>query len=222
MREVALDTETTGLDPKSGHRIVEIGCVELLNHVATGRDYWVYVNPERDMPEEAFRVHGISEEFLADKQKFAEIADDFLAFLGDSPLIIHNAAFDMGFINMELERAGRDVLPLERAFDTVKLARSKFPGQQANLDALCRRFQIDISDRDLHGALKDARLLADVYLELMGGKQPGLELASAAAEKAGDAKPRKRREPRAHAPTAEELDAHQAFLEKIKDPVWLS
>lgn len=221
MREIVLDTETTGLDPKSGHRIVEIGCIELINHVATERSYWQYVNPERDMPEEAFAVHGLSGEFLAKHPAFAAIADDFLAFIEDAPLVIHNAEFDLGFINAELKRLGRPTLEPERAIDTVRLARRKFPGAPTNLDALCKRFQIDNSDRALHGALKDARLLADVYLELIGGRQPGLQLAGDKAAAGAAAKaPRARREPRPHAATPEELEAHAAFLKKLSEPVW--
>lgn len=222
MREIVLDTETTGLDPKAGHRIVEIGCVELVNHVATDETYWQYVNPERDMPDEAFRVHGLSAEFLADKPLFAEIADAFLAFIGDAPLIIHNADFDMGFLNAELTKLGHGPLDMERAVDTVRMARRKFPGSPANLDALCRRFQIDNTDRELHGALKDARLLGDVYLELIGGRQPDLELASDRKSGAADtaARPREHRAPRAHAASPDELEAHAAFLEKLDEPVW--
>lgn len=225
MREIALDTETTGLDPKTGHRIVEIGCVELINHVATGESYHQYINPEREMPEEAYRVHGLDNAFLDDKPVFAYVVDDFLTFVGDSPLVIHNATFDMGFINAELIALGRDPLPDSRAIDTVAMARRKFPGARASLDALCQRFDIDIGHRELHGALKDALLLADVYLELIGGRQPGLELASqkvqqaqqqaASAPASGDA-----REPRPHAVSAEEQQRHEAFLEKLSDPIW--
>lgn len=226
MREIALDTETTGLNPKAGHRVVEIGCVEMINHVASGEVFHVYVNPERDMPEEAFAVHGLSEEFLRDHPVFADVADDFLAFVGDDPLVIHNAAFDMGFLNAELERAARPTLPKDRAIDTVQMARQKFPGAQANLDALCKRFGIDNSSRELHGALLDARLLADVYLELMGGRQTGFGLD--AAEDAGggaDAgaitlETRQKREPRIFRPSAEELARHEAFVDGLTDPIW--
>jgi len=221
MREIVLDTETTGLNPLGGHRIVEIGCVELVNHVATGATFQRYVNPERDIPDEAFRVHGLSEEFLGKHPPFADVADDFLEYLGEDRLIIHNAAFDMGFINAELARLERPAIPMERAVDTVALARKKFPGAQANLDALCRRFQIDNSGRDLHGALRDALLLSEVYLELIGGRQPGLELA-AAARAGGTAGPgtAAARAVRTHAATAAELAAHEAFLHKISDPIW--
>ncbi|MBF0252029.1 MAG: DNA polymerase III subunit epsilon, partial [Alphaproteobacteria bacterium] len=197
MREIALDTETTGLNPKSGHRVVEIGCVEMVNHIATGEVFHVYINPERDMPEEAFRVHGLSEAFLRDHPVFAKVVDDFLEFVGDAPLVIHNAAFDMGFLNAELEKAGRPKLEMARAVDTVQIARKKFPGAQANLDALCKRFGIDNSNRELHGALLDARLLADVYLELMGGRQTGLGLGveDAFETTSATAQARKKREP---------------------------
>jgi len=225
VREIVLDTETTGLDPKAGHRIVEIGCVELINHVATENSFWKYVNPERDMPEEAFAVHGLSSEFLSDKPKFTDVASDFMAFIGDAPLIIHNADFDMGFINAELVAAGWPSLARDRAVDTVRMARQKFPGSPASLDALCRRFQIDNSDRELHGALKDARLLAGVYLELIGGRQPDLELAGSGGEDAaetaaGAAQPRENRAPRAHVASPSEIEAHNAFLEKLTEPVW--
>ncbi|MDH5748906.1 MAG: DNA polymerase III subunit epsilon [Rhodospirillales bacterium] len=222
MREVTLDTETTGLDPANGDRIVEIGCVELVNHVPSGRTFHRHVNPERDMPDAAFAVHGLSAEFLSDKELFGEIVDDLLVFIEDSRLIIHNAEFDLGFINAELKRLNREPLLPDRAIDTVKIARRKFPGAQASLDALCRRFNIDISDRQIHGALKDARLLAEVYLELVGGRQPGLGLAAATMESGLDdtAPGGPRRPPRAHAPTAEEEAAHAAFMDGLTDPVW--
>ena len=178
MREIVVDTETTGLDPAAGHRIVEIGCVELLNHLPTGRTFQCYLNPERSMPTDAFGVHGLSAAFLADKPRFPEIADGLLQFLADSPLVIHNAAFDLGFLNAELRRSARDEIAGERTIDTVRMARCKYPGAPASLDALCRRYQIDLSDRVIHGALKDAQLLARVYLELQGGRQPGLSLVS--------------------------------------------
>lgn len=219
MREVVLDTETTGLSPKSGDRIVEIGCVELDNHLPTGRTFHEYINPERDMPEQAQAVHGLSEEFLSDKPVFADVSEAFNEFLGDSPLIIHNADFDMGFINAERERLGLDPLPRDQAVDTVQMARKKFPGAQASLDALCRRFQIDNSDRELHGALKDARLLAEVYLELIGGRQQGLELAT---ETVTDALvfERNQRPARPHVPSPEEEALHGEFLAKLSKPIW--
>ena len=219
MREVVLDTETTGLDPADGHRIVEIGCIELVNHIATGRSFQRYVNPERDMPTEAFAVHGIGDDFLRAQPVFAAVVDDFLAFIGDSPLIIHNAAFDMAFVNAELLRLGHEPLPMARAVDTIRIARQKFPGAQASLDALCRRFNIDNSARTKHGALLDAELLAEVYLELIGGRQAGLDLAVQSTA-AAPAERRPPRAPRPHAPTAEELAAHAAFIARLKDPIW--
>ena len=221
MREIALDTETTGLDPKSGDRIVEIGCVEMMAHMATGRSFQVYINPERDMPAEAFRVHGLSTEFLKDKPVFAAIADDFLAFIEDSPLVIHNASFDLGFINAELERIGAETISLARTSDTVEIARRKFPGSPASLDALCKRFNIDLSGRELHGALLDARLLADVYLELVGGREPGLALSKTEqAGRRGKAQERTRRDARPHAANEDELAHHRAFVEKLTNPLW--
>ena len=176
MRQVVLDTETTGLDPRAGDRVVEIGCVELVNHVPTGESFHSYLNPERDMPEGARAVHGLTSEFLSRHPTFLRIADEFLVFIADSELVIHNAEFDMRFINAELRLLGREPLSLERTLDTLAIARRKFPGAQASLDALCRRFNIDTSARAVHGALTDARLLAEVYLELVGGRQPGLAL----------------------------------------------
>lgn len=222
MREIVLDTETTGLDPTSGHRIVEVACLELMHHVPSGRHFRRYVNPERDMPEEARAVHGLSEEFLAQHPVFGKIADEFLEFIGDAPLVIHNARFDIGFLNAELERLGRPGIPEARAIDTVALARQRFPGAQASLDALCRRFEIDNSARDFHGALLDCQLLAEVYLELRGGRQPGFDLDTGpSAPGATVAAPtRPARPARPHAPTPEELAAHAALLAQIKDPIW--
>ena len=224
MREIVLDTETTGLDPMSGHRIVEIGCVELINHVATENTYWQYINPECDIPEEAYAIHGLTTEFLSDKPLFSNIAVAFLEFIGDASLIIHNAKFDIGFINAELTRA--NLLPLEiaRAIDTVQLARKKFPGAPASLDALCRRFQVDNSGRELHGALKDAHLLARVYLELVGGRQPNLNLTEGAIKTASlqDKWKPQVRQPRAHAASTEELAAHESFMKQLSDPIWKS
>lgn len=224
MREISLDTETTGLNPKSGHRIVEIGCVEMINHVSTGETFHVYINPQRDMPDEAFKVHGLSEAFLKDQPLFSKVADDFLAFIGDAPLVIHNAAFDMGFINWELENLNKPALDMSRAIDTVKMARKKFPGAQASLDALCRRFGIDNSNRTLHGALLDAELLADVYLELMGGRQTGFGLGGEEETRQdnGEIKVEKRqqRQPRLFTPTADELAAHAQFIEQLSNPIW--
>jgi len=221
MREIVLDTETTGLDPSKGDRVVEIGCVETMHHIATGESFHVYINPERDMPVEAFNVHGLSEEFLSDKPVFEEILGDFMTFIGDSPLVIHNAEFDMKFLNSELKKLGRPMLDRDRAIDTVAMARRKFPGAQANLDALCRRFDIDLSRRDKHGALLDAELLADVYLQLCGGLQPGLELAGNEAKSDSPVViQRQAREARAHAPSPEELAAHALLVESLKEPVW--
>jgi len=177
MREIVLDTETTGLDPKAGDRVVEIGGVELLNHIPTGRVLHLYINPERDMPMEAFNVHGLSEEFLKQHPVFADIADEFVEFVGDAKLIIHNAPFDMGFLNHELERLGRKPIPYDQAVDTLLLARRRNPGGPNNLDALCSRYGIDNSRRDKHGALLDSELLAEVYIELIGGRQAALLLA---------------------------------------------
>jgi DNA polymerase-3 subunit epsilon len=176
MREIVMDTETTGLDPADGHRIVEIGAVELVNLLPTGRVYHQYINPERPVPREAENIHGLGNDFLRDKPVFARIATDFLDFIGDSTLVIHNAAFDMRMLNAELTRLGQPVLPMSRAVDTLEIARKRFPGAQASLDALCRRFGVDNSGREKHGALLDTELLAEVYLELMGGRQQGLVL----------------------------------------------
>jgi DNA polymerase-3 subunit epsilon len=219
MREIVLDTETTGLDPASGHRIVEVGCVELLNHVPTGRTYHSYVNPQRAMPAEAFAVHGLGDEFLAGQPCFADVAPALVTFLADSPLIIHNAAFDLGFLNAEFARLGVAALVPSRAIDTVKIARERFPGAPANLDALCRRFDIDLSDRSRHGALKDAQLLARVYLELKGGRQPGLALLSPSARTPA-APPTRPASPRLVPPTAEEAAAHAAFVRRLAKPLW--
>ena len=219
MREVVLDTETTGLSSKSGDRIVEIGCVELVNHLPTGQYFHEYLNPERNIPEQAQAVHGLSEEFLSDKHVFAAVSEAFDNFIGESPLIIHNAEFDMGFLNAERERLDFEPLALDRAIDTVQMARQKFPGSQVNLDALCRRFQIDISDRTMHGALKDAKLLAEVYLELIGGRQQGMEL-TAETTTAAKALEKNQRPPRPHAPSPEEGVAHAQFIEKLTQPIW--
>ena len=219
MREVVLDTETTGLDPRSGHRIVEIGCVELINHMATGKHFHKYLNPERDIPEQASVIHGLTEEFLSSQPVFADIAEEFEAFIGDSTLVIHNAKFDLGFINAEREKISQPPIAPDLAIDTVSLARRKFPGAQANLDALCRRFKIDNSDRSLHGALKDARLLAEVYLELIGGRQQNLGL-SAEERKIVEAAEKNRRPPRPHAPNDAEQLAHAEFIEKLESPIW--
>ncbi|GAB3123060.1 DNA polymerase III subunit epsilon [Novispirillum itersonii] len=225
MREIVLDTETTGFEPSEGHRLVEIGCVELVNHVATGQTFHKYINPEREVPEEAARVHGLTWDMLKDKPLFSDVAAEFLDFIGDSPLIIHNAAFDMKFINAELAWAGFATVPFDRAIDTVQMARRKFPGAPASLDALCRRFGIDNSHREKHGALLDSELLAEVYLELRGGRQPGLVLTAStgpvttAVERMRVDRPY--RAPRPHAPSAGEQDRHRAFLaKKVKGALW--
>jgi len=223
MREIALDTETTGLDADGGDRIAEIACIEMIDHQATEVRFHKHVNPERSMPEEARRIHGLSDEFLADKPRFAEIADEFLAFIGDCPLVAHNASFDMRFINMELARCGKPEIPADRAIDTLAIAQRKFPGARASLDALCQRFAIDNSSRTLHGALLDTQLLAEVYLELCGGREPGLALATAAeqAEAEGAAVLNRTFRPaRPHAPTAEETAAWEAFVATLTDPLW--
>lgn len=222
MREIVLDTETTGLDPAQGHRVVEIACVELIHHVPTGREFQTYLDPERDMPEEAFRVHGLSTTFLTGKPRFAEIVERMFDFLGDARLVIHNAEFDLRFLNAELARIERAPLLSERAIDTVALARRRFPGARASLDALCQRFAIDLSGRTEHGALIDAKLLARVYLELVGGRQPGLELASATRAGGSAAGERPARPPRPHAPSEDELAAHAELVAGLKDPVWKS
>lgn len=176
MREIVLDTETTGLDPKSGDRIVEIGAIELFNHMPTGKTFHEYLNPEKKMPQEAFAVHGLSDDFLKGKPLFRQIMENLTTFIGESKMIIHNAAFDMKFLNAELLKAGGRLYPLDQAIDTLMIARKKFPGAQNSLDALCRRFSIDNSVREKHGALLDSELLSDVYLELIGGRQPDLIL----------------------------------------------
>jgi DNA polymerase-3 subunit epsilon len=221
MREIVLDTETTGLDPDAGHRVVEIACIELVNRVPSGRRYQTYINPQRDMPEEAFQVHGLSTEFLGTHPLFTDVAEDFIAFLGDGDLVIHNAEFDLKFLNAELALIDRPPLEGFTIIDTVVLARRKFPGAPASLDALCRRFGVDNSGRELHGALLDAQLLAEVYLELMGGRQPGLGLAAdkATADGHGQAL-RSTRAPRPHAASAEERADHAAFVENLSDPLW--
>jgi DNA polymerase-3 subunit epsilon len=222
MREIVLDTETTGFDPLQGHRVVEIGCIELFNHMPTGNEFHRYMNPERDMPAEAEAVHGLSVAFLSDKPLFASFAEELLAFIGDSPIIAHNAGFDMNFVNAELKRCGKMALSNDRAIDTVTLARRKFPGAQASLDALCRRFQIDTSARGKHGALLDAQLLAKVYLELVGGREPGLALAAAeTVAMQAEVQERNIRAPRPHAATAEEQAAHETFIATIKNAIWL-
>jgi DNA polymerase III subunit epsilon len=225
MREIVLDTETTGLDPLAGHRVVELGCVELENMVATGRTFHAYFNPEMAMPAGAQDIHGLSDEFLADKPRFAEKVEAFLEFVGDAQLVIHNAQFDIGFLNAELERVGKARL-VNAYVDTVSMARKKFPGQRVSLDALCERFSVDNSNRVKHGALLDSELLAEVYLELSGGRQRDLGLAPeiaarAVAGLAAIAAGAVVRAARPHLPSAVELAAHAAFLGKLSDPLWL-
>lgn len=225
MREIILDTETTGLDPSSGDRIVEIGCIETHNHLSTGEVFHCYVDPERDMPEGAFAVHGLSREFLAGKPKFAEIADRFLEFIDDAPLVIHNAEFDLRFLDAEMALIGKAPIERSRTVDTVALARRRYPGAQVSLDALCRRFEIDLTRREKHGALLDAELLAEVYLYLMGGRQPGLDLQAAAVTAAApDTANHERplRPARAHAPSPAEAEAHEALLDQLTEPLWRS
>lgn len=222
MREVVLDTETTGLDPASGHRVVEIGCVELYNHVPTGKTLQRLINPQRSMPTAAFEVHGLSDELLAKQPTFDKIADEVLEFIADAPLVIHNAAFDMAFLNAELALLQRPPLSDSRAVDTVTMARRKFPGAPASLDALCKRFAIDLSGREKHGALLDALLLAAVYLELIGGRQPGLSLEHEAVIAHAAAPRRAARPARAFAPSAEEIIAHEEFVATLTGAIWKS
>jgi DNA polymerase-3 subunit epsilon len=225
IREIVLDTETTGLSPNDGDRLVEIGCVELINHIPSGKTHHVYINPERSMPEEAFRVHGLSDEFLKDKPLFSAVVDDFLAFIGDGTLVIHNAPFDMGFLNAELQKAGRERLTNE-VIDTVMVARKKHPGARVSLDALCKHYGIDNSRRTLHGALLDSEILAEVYLELIGGKQVSLALIADAGNEGADAllqrvPARPRPVPLPSRVTAAEAEAHFAFLAKMGDSaIW--
>lgn len=225
MREIVLDTETTGFKPEEGHRLVEIGCLELVNHVQTGNRFHVYINPERPVPPEAAAVHGLTDEFLADKPVFETVAAEFVAFIGDSPLVIHNASFDMKFLRWELKLLGYPDLKNE-AIDTLLMARQKFPGAPATLDALCKRFGVDNSGRTFHGALLDAQLLAEVYLELLGGRQAGLSLtdtpSARRSQAAGGIATRARRDPRPHAPTAEELEAHKTMVGQLKNALWLA
>jgi DNA polymerase-3 subunit epsilon len=218
IREIVLDTETTGLNPLGGDRVVEIGAVELMNHVATGRIFHVYINPQRPMNPEAEAVHGLSDAFLADKPVFAAIAEDFEAFVGDDRLVIHNAPFDMGFLNAERGRLGKPAWPMNKALDTIAIARRRFPGAQANLDALCRRFGVDNSGREKHGALLDAELLAEVYLELIGGRQPDFGLSTASGGLVASAyTPPPRPRPLPSLRTEAEAEAHAAFVASLGD-----
>jgi DNA polymerase-3 subunit epsilon len=243
MREIALDTETTGLDPASGHRVVEIGCVEMVGHIRTGNHFHTYLNPERDMPPEAERIHGLSSTYLKDKPTFKVVARAFLEFIGDAPLVIHNASFDLKFLNAELNALDLPLIDFARATDTVLIARKMFPGSPANLDALCKRFSIDTSARTKHGALLDAELLADVYLELKGGRQSSLlaggrghnKMAFSSLEAGADGDGHFNVSPvagdvaftghtalpaRSFPPSSEERAAHKAMVEKIKGAIW--
>lgn len=231
MREIVFDTETTGLDPFQGDRVVEIGCVELINHVPTGRTYHQYINPERSLSEEVVAVHGLTEQFLSDKPKFSEIVDEFLAFIGsDSMLVAHNASFDMKFLNAELSWVGYPPLSYDRVIDTLILARKKFPGSRVNLNELCKRFHIDNSARTVHGALLDSELLADVYLELLGGREPGLVLDKKIPVQTIENKSvqiasvqtlqREYREPRVFGVVQDEIEQHIDFVRKIKNNLW--
>lgn len=230
-REIVLDTETTGFEPSKGHRLVEIGCLELINHLPTGKVYHQYINPDRDVPVDAFRVHGLSTEFLEPYPRFSEIASDFLAFIGDSPLVIHNAAFDMKFLNHELKACSYSELAYDRAIDTVLIARKKFPGSPASLDALCKRFKIDNSSRTLHGALLDSELLAEVYLELLGGRQSDFDMqvmgTGGADSSSGQISqllrslgPKEKRPSRHFDIPQDEFEDHEAMLAGLKNALW--
>ncbi|MCK9540571.1 MAG: DNA polymerase III subunit epsilon [Novosphingobium sp.] len=225
MREIVFDTETTGLDPRTGDRMVEIGCIEMVNRIPTGATFHAYFNPERTMPAEAEAVHGLSDTFLADKPLFAERAEELLAFLGDCPLVAHNAGFDFGFLNAELARCGLGAVGFDRMVDTVALARMRHPGAKLSLDALCTRYGIDRSHRTKHGALLDAELLAQVYVELNGGRQIGLALVAETEVTVTRTtvlvrRDRPVRPPRPHAASEAELAAHAAFLETVSSPLW--
>jgi DNA polymerase-3 subunit epsilon len=224
-REIVLDTETTGFEPSLGHRLVEIGCIELINYVPSGRIFHAYINPEREVPQEAYNVHGLSYDFLKDHPLFKDVGHLFLEFIEDAPLVIHNAKFDMKFLNAELTSHDWPEIPFSRAIDTLIMARKKFPGSPASLDALCKKFGVDNKAREKHGALLDAELLAQVYLELIGGKQPGLSLDFSSKEEGNLSSQQSgqkiSRPVRDHQPTPEERDLHQALLGKLKDPIWV-
>ena len=230
MREIVLDTETTGLDPKRGDRIIEIGCVELMNHIPTGNEYHVYVNPEKEISQQAFSVHGLSLNFLEKFSKFPKSVGKLLNFLKNSKLVIHNAEFDLGFLNAEFARCKISPIPRDRTIDTLRLAKEKFPGSLVNLDSLCKRFSISLDSREKHGAIVDSRLLAGVYLELLGGKQPGLSfegktkkfltMVKEKAEKIGEENKRDAR--KIFLPTEEELQNHKKMLKSIRKSLWLS
>jgi DNA polymerase-3 subunit epsilon len=222
VREIVLDTETTGLSHENGDRVVDIACVELNNHVPTGNTYQTYLNPQRKMSWDAARISGLTDEFLEDKPLFHEIADDFLNFVGESTLVIHNARFDIGFLNSELARLEKPLFGLENVVDTLEIAKTKFPGAPANLDALCKRFEIDVSSRVKHGALVDSKLLAEVYINLLGGRQSGLSFAmeKKSAEASQTLQKRKTHETRSFSISEEEISAHDEFLKSINDPLW--
>ena len=226
MREIVLDTETTGLEPSAGHRITDIGCVELIDHVPTGKVYQVYINPERDVPKEVERICGLPTEFFFDKPKFREIVDDFLDFIKNDVLVIHNAPFDIKFLNSELSRVGKPTLSLSNTIDTLQMARKMFPGAPASLDSLCKRFNIDASARDKHGALLDSQLLYEVYINLIGGKQSNLAFFTAKKPEpllktaAHATTMAKKRPVRKFSASEEELAQHAEFLKKIADPIW--
>ena len=226
MREIIFDTETTGLSPAGGDRMVEIGCIEMFNRVETGRHFHAYFNPDRTMPSEAEAVHGLSNIFLSDKPRFADKVEELLEFIGDSPLVAHNASFDFGFLNHELERCGQTIVCMSRMVDTLLLARSRHPGAKHSLDALCTRYGVDRSQRVKHGALLDAQLLSQVYIELTGGRQIGLGLVAdapaVATQQPGSASvvDRPVREPRPHHASLVELARHRSFLAKIVNPLW--
>ncbi len=223
LREIVLDTETTGMDPSTGDRLVEIGAVELINHLPSGKHFHVYINPERSVPADAVAIHGLNDEFLKDKPTFGEVVGEFLDFIEESKLIIHNAEFDVKFLNAELKMFGFPSLDWRRVTDTLKIARQKFPGSPANLDALCRRFGIDNSNRTLHGALLDSQLLAEVYLELMGGRQRGLEISvekTSTAAIVTETSSRVQRPARDFPVSAEELAAHETMIAALKNPLW--
>ena len=228
LREIVFDTETTGLDPATGDRLVEIGAVELINHIPTGKTYHQYINPERDVPEEVVKVHGLTTEYLKDFPIFADIAQEWVDFIGDDGILVaHNASFDIKFINYELKRAGFEEYQWDRVVDTLEIARNKFPGQRNNLDALCKRFNVDNSARTFHGALLDAQLLAEVYLELLGGAEPTMDLSNKGIHSIKDSVvgeiKRVYREPRIFTLTEQDIAAHREFLESnIKNSTWLS
>ncbi len=220
-RSILFDTETTGLDPKQGDRVIEVAAIELQGDLPTGRVFHTLIDPERDVPEEASRVHGMTRADLMGKPRFAEVADGFLAFVGEDPLIAHNAPFDFGFMNAELNKIGLPVLAPERMVDTLAMAKKRFPGMPNSLDALCRRFGIDLSDRTAHNALLDCRLLAQVYVELTGGRQRGLSLsAGRGAQAVATYEAQGARVPRPMVPSEAELEAHAAFVARLKEPLW--